>query len=82
DAIRTGGTPSHSEPILLSWEDLGFSVPLASHGPCGTGGCGSQRRPQEDRRLAILEGVSGAAWAWSGSVTAIMGPSGAGKTTL
>lgn len=70
------------QPILLSWEDI--DVPLPGGGKGG-----------DPAAAAILTGVSGFAGpgtagssspadapAWSGSVTAIMGPSGAGKTTL
>ncbi|CAM9125191.1 unnamed protein product [Ectocarpus sp. 6 AP-2014] len=74
------------QPILLSWEDIGVPLP----------GGGKDGAPAAAAILNGVSGFAGpgtaagnrnaspsaAAPAWSGSVTAIMGPSGAGKTTL
>ncbi|CEG39520.1 atp-binding cassette superfamily [Plasmopara halstedii] len=55
-----------SMPITLAFHDLWYSVPL----PGGT----------NDEQIDLLKGVSG--FALPGTMTALMGSSGAGKTTL
>ena len=61
-----------SETFHLAWQNLTFQVELAAGCPC-VGGAGGGVK-------TIVDNVSGSLK--PGSLTAIMGPSGAGKTTL
>ncbi|TMW67508.1 hypothetical protein Poli38472_011128 [Pythium oligandrum] len=56
----------HFEPVTLAFKDLWYSVPDPKNPKTGT--------------LDLLKGVSG--FATPGTITALMGSSGAGKTTL
>ncbi|KAG1677137.1 hypothetical protein FOA52_000943 [Chlamydomonas sp. UWO 241] len=62
----SGGIPF--EPITLVWQNLQYFVPNPS------------KTPDAPAELELLKGITG--WAKPGELTALMGGSGAGKTTL
>ncbi|KAG2520102.1 hypothetical protein JM16_006894 [Phytophthora kernoviae] len=69
-------------PVTLAFEDIWYSVPMPQHlkkEKLGTEVVATQKE-DDGQSLHILKGVSG--YARPGFMTALMGSSGAGKTTL
>ncbi|GMF22712.1 unnamed protein product [Phytophthora fragariaefolia] len=66
-------------PVTLAFEDIWYSVPIPHHLKKGYGEISSGDKVKQGM-LQILKGVSG--FAKPGFMTALMGSSGAGKTTL
>lgn len=72
-AIATNTSAIPFTPITVVWQDLKYFVP----NPSWKKGLGPDGPPE---RLELLKGITG--FAEPGSLTALMGGSGAGKTTL
>ncbi|KAE9350728.1 ABC transporter G family member 36 [Phytophthora rubi] len=81
-AIQPSGGEDHKRnfvPVTLAFEDIWYSVPMPRHLKNESGEASSHDKAEQGM-LQILKGVSGVAR--PGCMTALMGSSGAGKTTL
>uniref|UniRef100_K3WZJ5 ABC transporter domain-containing protein n=1 Tax=Globisporangium ultimum (strain ATCC 200006 / CBS 805.95 / DAOM BR144) TaxID=431595 RepID=K3WZJ5_GLOUD len=66
EVMLTVSTDKHFVPVVVAFKDLWYTVPLPSN-------------PKHDT-IDLLKGITG--YALPGTMTALMGSSGAGKTTL